>query len=86
MGRVVQLVTHVDPSDMFGQGGEREIVVQWHSDEWDSIHVRASLEPADYLAAINAHATGRSVVMSGILERRGRRWVLTDVVGFSVYP
>jgi hypothetical protein len=84
VGRVVQLANHDDPSDLFGQSGEREVVIQWNGGELGVIHVRASLAPTDYLAAIEAHASGRLVSVSGLLDRRGRRWMLVDVSSFAV--
>lgn len=84
VGRVVQLANHEDPSDLFGPSGEREVVIQWNGGELGVIHVRASLAPKDYLAAIDAHASGKIVSMSGLLDRRGRRWMLVNISGFSV--
>lgn len=86
LGRVVQLANHYDPSDLFGLSGEREIVIQWHDVEAGLIYVRASLDPQDYLLAIDAHASGRSVGVSGLLDHRGRRWLLLDASGFIVLP
>lgn len=84
VGRVVQLANHEDPSDLFGQSGEREVVIQWNSGELGVVHVRASLAPKDYLDAIDAHASGKIVSVSGLLDRRGRRWMLVDVSSFAV--
>ncbi len=84
VGRVVQLANHEDPSDLFGQSGEREVVIQWNGGELGVIHVRASLAPKDYLAAIDAHASGKIVSVSGLLDRRGRRWMLVNVSTFAV--
>lgn len=84
VGRVVQLANHEDPSDLFGPSGEREVVIQWNGGEPGVIHVRASLAPKDYLDAIDAHASGKIVSVSGLLDRRGRRWMLVDVSSFSV--
>lgn len=84
VGRVVQLANHEDPSDLFGPSGEREVVIQWNSGELGVIHVRASLAPKDYLDAIDAHASGKVVSVSGLLDRRGRRWMLVDVSSFAV--
>lgn len=84
VGRVVQLANHEDPSDLFGPSGEREVVIQWNGGELGVIHVRASLAPKDYLDAIDAHASGKIVSVSGLLDRRGRRWMLFDVSGFTV--
>lgn len=84
VGRVVQLASHMDPSDLFDVVGEREVVVQWASENLGDVHVRASLSANDYLAAVDAHRTGKSVRIEGRLERKGRRWVLTDVAHFSI--
>lgn len=84
VGRVVQLANHEDPSDLCRQSGEREVVIQWNGGELGVVHVRASLAPKDYLDAIDAHASGKIVSVSGLLDRRGRRWMLVGVSSFSV--
>jgi hypothetical protein len=63
--------------------GDREITVQWESDDLGEIDVRIPLTPADYLRAVEAHGKGREVSISGTLERRGRLWVLTSLSEFT---
>jgi hypothetical protein len=82
VGRVTRLATDADPSDLTDLMGEREIAILWSSESFGDISVRASLSPPDYLLAVDAHAAGRPVEVSGTLERRGRRWVLLNPTDF----
>jgi hypothetical protein len=83
-GRVIRLASDVDPSDLTDMLGDREVAIHWSSDVHGDILVRASLTPGDYLMALEAHASGRPVEISGTLERRPRRWVLTNPSGLFV--
>jgi hypothetical protein len=82
-GRVIRLASEADPSDLTDIMGEREVAILWSSEALGDVAVRTSLSPADYLAALEAHATGKPVRVSGTLERRGRRWVLVNPTGFK---
>jgi hypothetical protein len=64
--------------------GEREVAILWSSEDVGDVTVRASLNPADYLKAVEAHGSGRPVEVSGTLERRPRRWVLVNPTSFRV--
>jgi hypothetical protein len=81
-GRVIRLASQADPSDLTDMMAEREVAILWSSEATGDITVRASLSPSDYLQAVEAHATGRPVEVSGTLERRGRRWVLINPSAF----
>ncbi|ATE65439.1 hypothetical protein [Rhizorhabdus dicambivorans] len=83
-GRVVKLATQADPSDLLDVMGEREIAVLWSSESLGDITVRLSLDPEAYLLAVEAHATGRPIRVSGSLEQRGRQWLLSSPTGFAV--
>ncbi len=83
-GRVTRLASDVDPSDLTDMLGEREVAIHWSSEVYGDISVRASLSPQDYLAALDAHASGRPVEVSGTLERLPRSWVLISPSSFSV--
>jgi hypothetical protein len=85
-GRVTRLESEADPSDLLHPMGDREIAIQWASEDMDvgDVLVRVSLSPADYLRAHAAHGAGRPVMVSGTLERKGRRWVLTNPTDFRV--
>jgi hypothetical protein len=84
-GRVIRLASQANPSDLMDMMGEREIAILWSSEATGDITVRTSLTPAEYLQAVEAHATGRPVEVSGTLERRGRRWVLFNPTSFRVH-
>jgi hypothetical protein len=77
-GRIVRLQSEADPSDIENALGTREIAVLWSTEPEGDIHVRAVLDPVGYLTAVRAHADGRAVELSGTLEKKGRRWVLSS--------
>jgi len=83
-GRVVRLHTEADPSDLITTAGDREVVVQWSAEDLGDIQVRVLLSPPDYLVAIEAHRSGRPIRVAGTLERKGRRWVLSNPAGISI--
>lgn len=82
-GRVVRLESNADPSDLLNPMGEREIAIQWSSEEIGDLQVRVSLGAVDYLLALDAHREGRPIRFSETLERRGRRWVLSNPTNFT---
>lgn len=84
-GRVIRLASQADPSDLMDMMGDREVAILWSSEATGDIAVRVSLNPAEYLKAVEAHAAGRAVEVSGTLERRGRRWVLLNPINFQVH-
>ena len=84
-GRVIRLATDANPSDLTDLMGEREVAILWSSEELGDVTVRAFLSPPDYLKAVEAHAAGRPVEVSGTLERRPRRWVLLNPTKFAIY-
>jgi hypothetical protein len=83
-GRIVRLQTEADPTDLISVTGDREVVIQWSSEDLGDIQVRASLSPPDYLTAIEAHRNGRPVRVAGTLEKKGRLWVLSNPTGISM--
>jgi hypothetical protein len=83
IGRVVRLETDLNPSDLFEQG-DREIAIHWISKDFGPIRVRLTLPADQYLAALDAHGQGRTVSVSGLIDRQGRYWYLRDPANFSV--
>lgn len=83
-GRIVRLQSEADPSDIENALGTREIAVSWSTEPEGDIHVRTILDPIEYLIAVRAHADGRAVEISGTLEKRGRRWILSSPSGLKV--
>ena len=84
IGRVERLISQDDPSDLLNPRGEREVNVRWLSEDLGEILVRVSLQPADYLTAIEAHKAGQPIKISGTLEVKGRSWNLSNPKGFSI--
>lgn len=83
-GRVIRLESEGDPSDLLNPMGDREIAIQWSSEDLGDTQVRVSLGAADYLKAIDAHGSGRPVMVSGTLERRGRPYILSNPTDFCI--
>jgi len=83
-GRIIRLQNETDPTDLFDRTGDRQVVVQWASEDLGDLQVRVSLSPTDYLSAIEAHKNGRPIRVQGTLERQGRLWVLSNPSDFSI--
>ena len=62
----------------------RTIVVSTRDKEGDQINVSVSLNREDYSAACDAHKSGRSISVRGILERVGTRRRLMEPYNFRV--
>jgi hypothetical protein len=60
----VRLESEADPSDLMNPMGDREIAVQWSSEDLGEVLVRVSLSPVDYLQAHAAHGAGKPVMVS----------------------
>ncbi len=86
VGRVVRLESENDPSDLFTPVGDREIMIQWNSDDFGQIRVRVVLSAEQYLEALKAYAQGQFVSISGLIDRIGRYWVLLETSNFHVVP
>lgn len=84
IGRVVRLESDADPSDMLNPLGEREVAIQWSNEEFGDVQVRVSLGAAEYLLALEAHKEGRPIMVSGTLERKGLRWIISNPTDFAV--
>ena len=81
-GRVSDLHTD-DPWDMMGANTGRRITVVWSSEDLGDISVNVSLNPEDYMLAVDAHRNEKAVRVSGTLQQRARSWVLTNVTEFA---
>lgn len=82
-GRITRLQNEADPQDLLDQTHDREIVINWKSDEFGGMNVRLVLGPADYLTAVQAHLRGHIARATGRLEKRGRFWWLAEMTAFS---
>jgi hypothetical protein len=83
-GRIIRLQNQSDPTDMFAETSDGEVIIQWASEELGDTHVRVRLKPNDYLLALEAHGTGKPVRVGGTLQQQGRKWLLTGSTGFSI--
>lgn len=86
VGRIRTLETEGNPADLLQDNSDREIIVNWDSQDHGLIRVRIYLAPEDYLSAVEAHKAGRFISVRGILEHRGRTWTLAAPMDFSVLP
>ena len=86
VGRVVRLESESDPSDLFKPEADREIVVQWNSEDFGQIRVRVVLPGAEYLEALGAHGRGQWISIEGTIDRQGRYWLLLDPRNFRIIP
>lgn len=82
IGRIVDLHADGNPADMSDVKGKRMVQVNWESPEHGIIKVSISLEPKQYLTALEAHSKGEVVTAAGLL-RRERGWLLENVEVFK---
>ncbi len=82
---VVGYVTRLD-RDPPQQDVPGDVVIVPAVDIQDCPRVHVPLGAAAYNDAITAHRTGREVRVIGTLEKRGRRWELSQPTGFEVLP
>jgi hypothetical protein len=55
----------------------------WSSEDLGDISVNVSLNPEDYMRAVDAYRNGKAVKIKGTLQQqRVRTWVLTEVTEF----
>ena len=81
-GRVIGLSSQGDPQsdDVF----ERSIIVSWERGRSRSRKVRINLNKKDYLKAHQAHVDWNTVAVTGILQKKGGNWQLSDPQGFEI--
>lgn len=84
VGRIRRLSSDGNPADTSDLSIRREVEVTWINEDNAPINVRMSLSPDDYLTAVSAHAEGKLVVAVGMLERKGRTFVLGGAANFRV--
>lgn len=83
VGKVRRLHSMEDtPAELFTISGVQEITVEWQSEEFGKLLVRASVGPEEYLQAHEAHRDGRQVSLYGELEQRP--WRLENARDFKV--
>lgn len=81
-GRVVLLKSDSEPWEDEPEN-PHTIVVSWLDSDGKAIRTRVILAPEEYLFACEAHMRGRSVSVSGTLERRGKYTRLLNASNFS---
>ena len=77
VGQVIRLKSEHNPADLLDLS-PREVVLQWNSPDFGALNVKVILSPPDYIIAVEAHKSGRSISVSGLLERVGRSWILSS--------
>lgn len=81
-GRVISLSSQEDPQSE--RVAERSVIVQWDRGKERSRKVQISLERDDYMEALQAHSNWSTISVSGIIERKGPKWRLTEPKRFKV--
>jgi len=83
-GRIIRLASEADkPVEMDWE--ERVITVEWNDRETGQVfRVRVQLNATEYKDALNAHAFGNTVSISGTLIKSGTTWKLLNPHGFRV--
>ena len=83
IGKIRTLHSMEIPSDLFSITGSQDVVVEWLSEEFGRKNVWVSLDPEEYLQAVEAHKAGRDVSVTGELEQAGR-WRLENPRNFTL--
>jgi hypothetical protein len=86
IGRIKKLETEGNPADLLKDMSSREVVINWDGGDEGLVRVKVRLSPAEYLAAVEAHASGRFVSVKGDLDQSGRRGLLLNSHSFQVLP
>jgi hypothetical protein len=86
LGQVIRLKSEHNPADLLDLSSPREIVIQWSSADYGYLNVKVILPPADYILAVEAHKSGQLVSVTGLLERVGRTWILSNPSNLSLRP
>ena len=84
VGRIKRLETEGNPADLIEDKSRREIEVSWVNEDNQLVHVKMALSPEDYIAALEAHKNGQTVLASGLLSKSGRTSRLEPVQTFKV--
>ncbi len=86
-GLVVKLQSETPPQQDFEEeeaGGDRVVTLLWDDTSGRTLHVRVTLKPDEYRAACDAHRDGRSIVVTGLLEKPGKFWELMSPSNFRI--
>jgi hypothetical protein len=86
VGRVKRLETEGNPADLFDVKSTREIIVNWDSADHGIVRVQVLLPPEEYMAAVEAHKSGRQICIRGLLEHHARTWTLQRPRDLKILP
>jgi hypothetical protein len=78
VGKVIRLKSEHNPADLLDLSSPREVVLQWDSADFGALNVKVVLSPPDYILAVEAHKSGQLISVSGLLERVGRTWIVSN--------
>ena len=76
IGRIKELDTEGNPSDLLNDVSDRKIVINWLSPDGTVVRVHVLVSPPSYLLACEAHTNGKMVAISGKLKRGRKLWTL----------
>lgn len=82
---VIGYVTRLERSSAPQDGGDVTLAPT-EEDARDMGSVAVPLGPEAYVEAIEAHRQGMKVRVLGTLEKKGRRWTLSEPTGFERWP
>ncbi len=81
-GRIKKLQAEGNPADLLEEKSKRQIEVAWINEENQLVNVKLLLSPQEYLAAVEAHKSGKAVSATGTLAKKGRSWQLGELTSF----
>lgn len=72
IGRIRRVATDGVPSNLFDDKEKREIEVSWISNDDKLVHIKLDVTPEEYLAAVDAHKSGKHITVRGLLPASGK--------------
>jgi hypothetical protein len=83
-GRIKRLETDGNPADLIDDPSSRDVEINWPNADNVVLRVKLSLNPTDYLQAVDAHRSGKLVSVSGLLHKTGRSWRIENYENFKI--
>jgi hypothetical protein len=83
-GRVVILRSDMPPGLDEQAEFEHIVTMNWEREKTQNVRIRVPLSPTEYIAACDAHKTGRAIRIFGVPVKSGKFWTLTKTHDFVV--
>jgi len=85
-GRILMLKSEMPPGLDEQAEFEHVITMFWEREKNQIVKIRVPLTPQQYIEACDAHKEGKAIRISGVPEKAGKFWTLSEAHGFAVLP